>query len=1151
MAAKDVKFTIKIGVDGSDKVAALSPTIKKVADNVDNATDKAKSLTDRFMKLASVGSVVDGLCGKVKELSAAIHEAQQSKMTAAQMTGLDGKDLDRVRAKAKAVADTFGTEYNEVMLAANNLSKAFGTSAQEALKLVQDGFVTGANANGEYLDTLREYPRYFQEAGISAQEFIAITANAAQQGIYSDKGVDTIKEGNLRIREMTTATADALNAIGISATDVQQKLQDGTITTFQVMQQVAAKLAELPASSAKVGTAIADIFGGPGEDAGLEYIKSLATINTSLEDLTAQADETSKALGEQADKQTGINTLLVQCSDILTTLAPLQPFLNFAAQAGLAANAVSTLIQTLASLNLVQRLAAASTFLLTAAKRAAVAVYNSVRTAIVSYTFVTQTMSTAEAAATIATNILKVAIRGLMIATGVGAIIAGLSYAIDALTSASGGASDSVDELTASSESARQAEAQMSATLQQQQAQLQATIVQLKNFKGTKEEEKAKVQELNNTYGQTLGYYNSVAQWYAALVNNSRAYCEQMIYEAKVRKYASQIAELEGKKNAIKYNEDGTAKTYSKKERDVYTSLTSPTTGVSTSVKVGTTSDWKRANEDIAALNQKINGVKKLMDDAAKNLNGITFKKFEGYTASAPTAATTTKTTKAAKSTAAKAATAEKDTRTELQKAEDARPAKLLTDTDYQAEIKYWQELQKTLAITSEEYRNAASQITNLQQRQALLQKAAARPEALYTTADYQAELEYQNALLDTLNVKSDEYAQVSEQIERLNAEMEQLRHTGGIREIDISTIDTYAKLNAALSYYNTQLEHGGEETRIFAQKQINALNDIKDAWDKNLAALSESPVTIKAEEDPTTWAKGSKTDKRKSYTNAQARAQQIQTDISIGLIGADEAKAELEEINGKLREMGLKPIEIELDIKGEKRWQKFFKTARTGWNSIKGIGDGIEGITNAVESDGNAWKKTTAVIDGALQIYDGITAVMEVVHTFSTLIAGAKTAEAAATTAAAAASATEEATESAALPTKATEAAANKTLTSSVMELAAAQYMLAHASIPFAGFGIGAGFASAAAAFVEGIGVMPFANGGLVYGPTLALMGEYSGASTNPEVIAPLDKLKSIIGTGSAAAPATIRGKVRGRDLVLTLANETRISRRKTNIKL
>ena len=42
------------------------------------------------------------------------------------------------------------------------------------------------------------------------------------------------------------------------------------------------------------------------------------------------------------------------------------------------------------------------------------------------------------------------------------------------------------------------------------------------------------------------------------------------------------------------------------------------------------------------------------------------------------------------------------------------------------------------------------------------------------------------------------------------------------------------------------------------------------------------------------------------------------------------------------------------------------------------------------------------------------------------------------------------------------------------------------------------------------------FADGGIVSGPTLALVGEYAGASNNPEVIAPLDKLKSIIGAGT-----------------------------------
>lgn len=49
------------------------------------------------------------------------------------------------------------------------------------------------------------------------------------------------------------------------------------------------------------------------------------------------------------------------------------------------------------------------------------------------------------------------------------------------------------------------------------------------------------------------------------------------------------------------------------------------------------------------------------------------------------------------------------------------------------------------------------------------------------------------------------------------------------------------------------------------------------------------------------------------------------------------------------------------------------------------------------------------------------------------------------------------------------------------------------------------------------GGGVTAFANGGVVYGPTNALIGEYSGARNNPEVVAPLSKLKSLLGGGES----------------------------------
>lgn len=212
-----------------------------------------------------------------------------------QFTGLTGDEMKSVRNEVLAVSNTFGLEFTETMQSANTMSKAFGISVSESLKIMQDGLVSGANANGEFLDTIKEYPRYFKEAGLNAEEMVAISTQATKEGIFSDKGVDTIKEGNLRLREMTTATAAALDGIGISSKQVQKDLQDGRKTTFQVMQEVANKLKELPQSSAAVGSAIANIFGGPGEDAGLAYIEMLGDIELDMDKVKAKSGDIAKA----------------------------------------------------------------------------------------------------------------------------------------------------------------------------------------------------------------------------------------------------------------------------------------------------------------------------------------------------------------------------------------------------------------------------------------------------------------------------------------------------------------------------------------------------------------------------------------------------------------------------------------------------------------------------------------------------------------------------------------------------------------------------------------------------------------------------------------------------------------------------------------
>lgn len=232
-----------------------------------------------------------------------------------QFTEKSGDDLKEYRTEVQTIADYYNKDFKEVLIAANAVSKQFGIDASEAIKLIQDGFIAGADANGEFLDVLREYPAYFKEAGISAETFIAITAQAAKSGIYSDKGVDVIKEGNIRIREMTTATAAALEGIGISATKVQEQLKSGQKTTFDIIQMVSERLNEFPDNASVVGTALADIFGGPGEDAGLQYIRTLKDIKTNLNEVKSTSGEVGEAQEEYLQAQKELATEVAKLFD--------------------------------------------------------------------------------------------------------------------------------------------------------------------------------------------------------------------------------------------------------------------------------------------------------------------------------------------------------------------------------------------------------------------------------------------------------------------------------------------------------------------------------------------------------------------------------------------------------------------------------------------------------------------------------------------------------------------------------------------------------------------------------------------------------------------------------------------------------------------
>ena len=337
----------------------------------------------------------------------------------------------------------------------------------------------------------------------------------------------------------------------------------------------------------------------------------------------------------------------------------------------------------------------------------------------------------------------------------------------------------------------------------------------------------------------------------------------------------------------------------------------------------------------------------------------------------------------------------------------------------------------------------------------------------------------------------------------------------------DVDKLNNIEKLQLAIDFYKKQLLNADKEElqaidEIIAQIQNkkNAINDIGDI--AHIKSITDELKNVKG------YKLKVEVDKI-GLQNIQSYILKLQNI----LINAGDSVSE------KQRQQIKKLI---------LQWQKYAKVAKAStisfkkaWNAVEDIGFGIENISNLCKGGASDWQIFTGIVDSAIQIFEGFA---EVVNIIKTLAAVSK----------------------AATTTQATAAAADTVSTKveamAYRELAASEFMAAHADIPFVGAGIAEGFIAQMLATVGAVAATPFANGGIVYGPTIALTGEYAGASSNPEVIAPLSKLKDIIaGKGHyveiVGDNRTIKAVVKGQDIEIALANTTRIHRKKSNIRI
>lgn len=538
----------------------------------------------------------------------------------------------------------------------------------------------------------------------------------------------------------------------------------------------------------------------------------------------------------------------------------------------------------------------------------------------------------------------------------------------------------------------------------------------------------------------------------------------------------------------------------------------------------------------------------------------------------------------------------------EVAKLEAERPTSLRNEADADKELEYLN------AVKEYADKDARPAIDALIDKVNLFKASLDRPAELDSVEAFDKEIQYQQALLKTAS--DAEKANINSEIERLTVLQDQFKNTykpGSInfdnaeiqrKQKEFNSADSEqerARLNeeirslqqevarmtanydkGSISDLQSQLQEkqndlNNRDLDISARlKLIDEIDDIQ----KQIDEKTNGSLTIPAEVTPTFIRKGSIEDKSQSYQNAQNKFNKIQENFNNGLIDKNEAKREVTDVNKELSKLGVGIKPFKLDNVG---FGKTFDQIQNGWNSIKGVEGGIEGITNALSGNKNAWEVLTGVIDGVIQVFSG----MQTIIGFVNLLTGATTMATGASDANAVSKIAEAGTISAAggAAVEANTAttissipaiAANKTLAASWAEVAAAEYMAAHAYIPFAGFGIGAMYAGLAKGVILGMGNTAFASGGIVPGTSYsgdkvvahvnsgemilnareqARLFQIATGALQPVVNypsramigGPVMNTSDFSGSGMMSS-GKIVFKVKGRDMVAMLANDTRI---------
>lgn len=854
--AKEIKFNIKLLIDGKEQLVTASTSAKELRDNLDAAKSSAAKFREKMITvnqtvaaLQNASSAINGLRDTMAGLTASYNAVQQA-----------NTQLTTVMRQRMAATEEDIKKVNEVIGAQSKLGVIGGTIQK-----------TGA----------QQIATFLKEKGTLELLIPSMNDLLAQQKGLNATQEDARSVANLMGKAMTGQTS-ALRRVGITFSEAQEN-----IMKYGTEQQRAAMLAQI--------------------------------ITDNVGHMNAQLGKTDAGQLKQAEMR--FAAIKVQIGELVSKWLPK---IAFAVQALTIVNSMIALGNSIKGVTMVIAKFGITT-------KAVNAVCIGFRASVVGLTAVTRVMQAAFTGATIGATTLKVAIKSLLISTGVGVAVWALTEAISHFATSSDKAAGSTKQLTAEEEAAqaaRQQEAQQRAEIL---AAIDINIAKLKAFKGSKEEEKKLVGEMNNTYGDAMGYYSTVAQWYTALVGNSKAYCNQMINEIRIRDLANKAADLQQKRHDFTHDDNGKTRRFSKKRKTRQVAIGQVDAGDGkiipqyADVEVKGSSDYEKAKAKVTDLYRKEQVVRKQMESLVRENTKITYKQYDGYSKTVPTTPT--------KTTTPKTTDKKEEPKTYIEK--------------LQAQLSAAQKT-KDNALTVDARVKADAKIADIQRQidEATKGKVSieAATEPTYIVAGSAADKRksYSNAQQRIGNIRQDydsgliDKASAQKAIADINDQLSAL----GMKTIEVHFKTPIEELQEQLQNAQRSLD---EATTIEAKVKASAkITEIQAEIDR----ATKGKVSIAAEVEPEYIEQGSVADKRQSYSNAQQKASRIQSDFEIGIIGKDEAMKQLEDLDAELTQLGLKPLKIDIktsDIDdAKKKMEGACSAASAMGSSLSSLGNAI-----------------------------------------------------------------------------------------------------------------------------------------------------------------------------------------------------------------